>query len=58
MTNGVLVPLQQVKRTESTKRRVFFEDNKNFWKPASDPAKLYDQFAEKKFKEIFREEIQ
>ena len=37
---------------------MFFAETETYWRPASDPASLYEQLARNKYREINREHIQ
>ena len=40
------------------KNLAFFEETEIYWKPASDTASLYAQFAKNKYREILKKQIQ
>ena len=44
--------------TSAVDENMFFSESETFWRPASDPAVLYEQLAQNKYREINRKHIE
>ena len=47
----------QVSRTHIERDKKFFNDNGQFWQPASNDVMLYEQLSKHRFREILRDDI-
>ena len=47
----------QKHRKNSGKKKKFFREEEQFWKPSEEENKIYDQLSEKKYREILRGQI-